>query len=47
MDDYKYANFDGYYFVETFEKYLEEIKNFEVYDSDIWVTSYPKSGKFI
>lgn len=26
-------------------QYAEAIKNFEVYDDDVWVLSYPKTGR--
>lgn len=27
-----------------FDEYLEKIKSFKVYEDDIWVVSFPKSG---
>lgn len=30
----------------SFEKYVEEIKNLEVYQDDVFVVSFPKTGKF-
>ncbi|KAF2902890.1 hypothetical protein ILUMI_03295 [Ignelater luminosus] len=35
---------DGSVFSNLYLYYAEEIKNFEVYDDDVWVISYPKTG---
>lgn len=32
---------------ETFLNYVERIKNFEVRNDDVWVASYPKTGKYL
>lgn len=32
-------------FSNLYLEYAEEIKNFEIYDDDVWVVSYPKTGK--
>lgn len=32
-------------FSNLYLHYAEEIKNFEVYDDDVWVVSYPKAGR--
>ncbi|KAF2893635.1 hypothetical protein ILUMI_12536 [Ignelater luminosus] len=32
-------------FGDFYLQYAEEIKNFEVYDDDVWVVSFPKAGK--
>ncbi|KAF2893637.1 hypothetical protein ILUMI_12538 [Ignelater luminosus] len=31
-------------FASYYLQYVEEIKNFEVYDDDVWVVSFPKTG---
>lgn len=37
---------DGSVFSNLYLEYAEEIRNFEVYDDDVWVVSYPKAGKY-
>ncbi|XP_017782119.1 PREDICTED: sulfotransferase family cytosolic 1B member 1-like [Nicrophorus vespilloides] len=39
-----YGEFKGYSLPESFSKYQKEIEDLEVYDDDVWVTSFPKSG---
>lgn len=36
---------DKYVFPTKYLAIADEIENFEVRDSDVWVCSYPKSGK--
>ncbi|XP_017782112.1 PREDICTED: sulfotransferase family cytosolic 1B member 1-like [Nicrophorus vespilloides] len=39
-----YGVFKGYALPENFAKYQKEIEDLEVYDDDVWVTSFPKCG---
>lgn len=39
-----YINYNGCFITERYEKFASEIENFEVNDSDIWVSSFPKAG---
>lgn len=42
----KYATVDGYTMTDRYEDFKNQIYNFEVSDNDVWVCSFPKSGKF-
>jgi len=39
-----YGIFKGYTMPISYEKIQQQIHDFEVYDDDIWVTSFPKAG---
>lgn len=39
-----YANYKGCFLAEIFKNFAEEIDNLKVNNSDIWVTTFPKSG---
>lgn len=39
-----YGDFNGLTMPLTFKNFQEQIKNFEVFDDDVWLCSYPKSG---
>lgn len=41
-----YITIDGVCLPEYFRKFADKIENFEVRDDDIWVCSFPKTGKF-
>lgn len=43
----KYTQVDGYSLGPKHEQFKHLIDNFQVRDNDVWVTSYPKSGKLI
>lgn len=39
-------NYKGFYFaVNTTPEYVASLENFEIKDSDIFIATYPKSGK--
>lgn len=40
-----YVKVDGCILPENYKQFADAIENFEVRDDDIWVCSYPKSGK--
>lgn len=37
---------NGYTLFESFPTFLKEFLSLEVYDDDVWVCSFPRSGKF-
>lgn len=39
-----YANYKNCFLPTRYEKFAKEIDEMEVYDTDIWVTSFPKTG---
>ncbi|XP_017774557.1 PREDICTED: sulfotransferase family cytosolic 1B member 1-like [Nicrophorus vespilloides] len=39
-----YSVYNGFTMPEYFGKYFEEIQEMEVYDDDVWVTGFPKTG---
>ncbi|XP_018331171.1 sulfotransferase 1 family member D1-like [Agrilus planipennis] len=39
-----YVTVKGFTLPEAYGEYSNEIENFEVYDDDVWVCSFPKSG---
>ncbi|XP_017782123.1 PREDICTED: sulfotransferase family cytosolic 1B member 1-like [Nicrophorus vespilloides] len=42
--NFTYQSFHGYVLYSNFARYQKEIEDLQVYDDDVWVTSYPKSG---
>lgn len=42
----KFYNFEGCFVTNNFKNLWTEIENLTVHDTDIWVTSFPKSGKY-
>lgn len=44
-DDSRDKYYNGCFLMDAYDSVLKEIKHLEVYDSDVWVTSFPKSGK--
>lgn len=40
-----YIEIDGFCLPEHYANFADAIENMEVYDDDIWVCSFPKSGK--
>lgn len=40
-----YVIYEGYVMPGIFAEEAERIDNFDVYDDDIWVCSFPKSGE--
>lgn len=44
---YRDKYYNGCFLMDTYDNVLEDIKDLQVHDSDVWVTSFPKSGKLI
>lgn len=42
---YDYIKFNGYFIASQYKNFIDVIENFEVRDDDIWVCSFPKTGK--
>lgn len=40
-----YKNYEGFLMPEYFESIIENIEDLEVCNDDIWVCSFPKTGK--
>lgn len=38
-------HYKGCFLMNTYDSLLKQIKDLQVYDSDVFVTSFPKSGK--
>lgn len=41
-----YVKSRGYVLPEFYKKYGQKVEEFEVRDDDLWVVSFPKTGKF-
>ena len=41
----KFADYKGTFLPKKFCKFAESIENFQVRDDDIWLCSFPRSGK--
>lgn len=40
-----YATINNVVMPKKFLEYVNEIENFEVFDDDVWVCTFPKCGK--
>ena len=42
-----FVTIDGVFLPEDYKKFADAVENFEVFDDDVWVCSFQKSGKFL